>query len=28
MVDAVTTAGVSLLVLGAVWLFWGWSRGR
>ena len=23
-----TTAGVSLIVLGAAWLFWGWSRGR
>jgi hypothetical protein len=23
-----TTAGASLIVLGAAWLFWGWSRGR
>ena len=23
-----TTAGVSLIVLGSAWLFWGWSRGR
>ena len=23
-----TTAGVSLIVLGAAWLFWGWSGGR
>ena len=23
-----TTAGVSLIVLGAAWLLWGWSRGR
>jgi hypothetical protein len=23
-----TAAGVSLIVLGAAWLFWGWSRGR
>ena len=23
-----TTAGVSLVVLGAAWLLWGWSAGR
>jgi succinate-acetate transporter protein len=23
-----TAAGASLIVLGAAWLFWGWSRGR
>ena len=23
-----TAAGVSLIVLGAAWLFWGWSGGR
>ena len=23
-----TMAGVSLIVLGAAWLFWGWSGGR